>query len=312
MTQSAASQRVSQLEKALGVKLLDRSVRPLKLTEAGRVLLEGGSAVLQQLDVLTRRVSMLGRSGGAGESPIRVRAIYSAGIAWLNAVRAGFEEAYGRGVEVEYDGPAGVCAAMEQGRADVGVVSFPGLLMEARGVAGELAWRPLREEEMCVVCPPGHDWSREPAVSARHLVQGGAARGRVEMLAFDPALPVGAAVRDYLRHHGVEPTLTHTFDNLDTLKAAVLGTGKPAILPRRCVAPEVAAGQLAAVTLRPTLHRPIAALFKPQPATGAAARAKEPRPDAALAPFLGYLAKHANPDTATDAHAGRPRVAGAA
>ncbi|MCC7205272.1 MAG: LysR family transcriptional regulator, partial [Phycisphaeraceae bacterium] len=39
ITQSAVSQRVGQLEKRLGVTLLDRSVRPLALTPAGELFL---------------------------------------------------------------------------------------------------------------------------------------------------------------------------------------------------------------------------------------------------------------------------------
>lgn len=40
VTQSAASQAVSQLEKHLGVKLIDRSKRPLSPTSAGRIYMD--------------------------------------------------------------------------------------------------------------------------------------------------------------------------------------------------------------------------------------------------------------------------------
>lgn len=323
VSQSAASQRVSHLEKSLGVRLLDRSVRPLVLTDAGQVLMDGGIAVLAELQGLTRRVSAMKESHHQGKPPIRVRAIYSAGIAWLGAVRSGFEAETGRRVEVQYDAPAAVCSAMERGLADVGIVSFPGHLVDASSAACDLAWQPLREEVMCVVCPAGHAWSREPSVSARHLTHGtNGTHAGVEMLAFDTSLPVGAAVRDYLAEHGVKPAIANTFDNLDTLKAAVVGTGRPAILPRRCVQAEVASGQLAAVALRPTLTRPIAALFKPEPTQGKASRAKEPKPPAGLKDFLAYLAKHAEPEAATATlpastataapPAGTTRIAGAA
>ena len=60
ITQSAASQRVSHLEKHLGVVLLDRSRRPLGLTDAGRVYLEGATDVLDRLDRLHGRVAAIG------------------------------------------------------------------------------------------------------------------------------------------------------------------------------------------------------------------------------------------------------------
>lgn len=311
VSQSAASQRVSHLEKSLGVRLLDRSVRPLVLTDAGQVLMDGGSSVLAELQALTRRVSAMKDAISDGKPPIRVRAIYSAGIAWLGAVRTGFMSETGRRVEVEYDAPAAVCSAMARGLTDVGIVSFPGHLVDASNAAGDLSWQPLREEVMCVVCPAGHAWSREPSVSARHLSAGTSAG--VEMLAFDAVLPVGAAVRDYLAQHGVNPTIVNTFDNLDTLKSAVQHTGRPAILPKRCVEAEIAAGQLSAVALRPTLTRPIAALFKPEPTHGKASRAKEAKPPAALADFIAYLTKHAEPAAVIKAPlAPTARIAGAA
>jgi len=48
MTQSAVSQIIAGLETAVGVKLFDRSVRPIVLTSAGRILLEHGRHILRE------------------------------------------------------------------------------------------------------------------------------------------------------------------------------------------------------------------------------------------------------------------------
>ena len=84
VTQSAASQRLGALEKRLGVTLFDRSVRPLALTEAGEIFLEGCSELLDQYDRLQRRV--MGLSGDP-QGRVRVAAIYSAGIDLLDDSR---------------------------------------------------------------------------------------------------------------------------------------------------------------------------------------------------------------------------------
>ena len=47
MTQSAVSQIIAGLEDSVGVKLFDRSVRPIVLTSAGRILLERGRQILR-------------------------------------------------------------------------------------------------------------------------------------------------------------------------------------------------------------------------------------------------------------------------
>src|SRR5687767_14411261 len=48
-TQPAISQHIARLEKALGVKLLDRDARSVRPTLAGETLLRGADAVLEQL-----------------------------------------------------------------------------------------------------------------------------------------------------------------------------------------------------------------------------------------------------------------------
>src|SRR2546421_736284 len=48
VTQSAASQIVLQLEKRMGVQLIDRSTRPLQLTPPGKVYYEGCKPLVEQ------------------------------------------------------------------------------------------------------------------------------------------------------------------------------------------------------------------------------------------------------------------------
>jgi DNA-binding transcriptional LysR family regulator len=50
LTQSAVSQHVAALERAVGLTLLERGTRPIGLTEAGHTLSEHGRAVLARLD----------------------------------------------------------------------------------------------------------------------------------------------------------------------------------------------------------------------------------------------------------------------
>ena len=54
MTQSAVSQHVAALERAVGLPLVDRGTRPLELTGAGAVLVRHGRAVTAQLEAKYR------------------------------------------------------------------------------------------------------------------------------------------------------------------------------------------------------------------------------------------------------------------
>jgi DNA-binding transcriptional LysR family regulator len=61
MTQSAVSQIIAGLEDAVGVKLFDRSVRPIVLTSAGRILLERGRHILRETKEAFRETRTLER-----------------------------------------------------------------------------------------------------------------------------------------------------------------------------------------------------------------------------------------------------------
>lgn len=274
ITQSAASQRIGHLEKKLGTTLLDRSVRPLRVTEAGRVFLEGIDDVLERYDRLERRVAALSEEP---EGEVRVAAIYSAGIDLLREVQAGFHDRFPRArVSVTYEKPEGVYERVLERDCDLGIVSYPQRWRKVGIVS-------LRDETMVAVCHPGHELATWDHVLASALK-------RWPMAAFDVDLPVGRRVRQYLRDHGELPTIAASFDNIDTLKSAVRVTDQFAILPRRTVASEVAAGELVAVPLEPKLVRPMGIIFRRRSSTG---RSSGLSPAARR--LIDFLVEHAGP-----------------
>jgi len=65
LTPSAVSQRLQQLEKKLGTRLVDRTARSLRFTQEGTLLCERGAELIRQLDTLsedlhTRRGGLVG------------------------------------------------------------------------------------------------------------------------------------------------------------------------------------------------------------------------------------------------------------
>ncbi|MBB6429609.1 LysR family transcriptional regulator [Algisphaera agarilytica] len=273
ITQSAASQRINQLEKRLGVTLLDRTVRPLELTEAGKVFLAGVGDVLQRYDRLERAVM------ARADSPsgvVRVSAIYSSGIDLLRQVSEEFEQQRPQiNVQIAYEKPDAVYQSVIEGRADLGLLSYPDRFKKVGVIA-------LRDEEMAVVCPPNHALAGRESVEAQEL-------SGQEMVSFDTDLPVGRGVAQYLKQHGATPITAHSFDNLDTLKSAVAATDRFAILPKRTVRHEVEVGSLSVVSLTPTLVRPMG-LITPRPHKQHAAL------PLATAVFVDFLLQHAGQD----------------
>ena len=57
---SSVSQRLKSLESEIGAKLYQKSKEGIKLTDAGRVLLESASEILLQIDTVKKNISLPG------------------------------------------------------------------------------------------------------------------------------------------------------------------------------------------------------------------------------------------------------------
>lgn len=125
-TQSAVSQQIAALERAVGVAVFDRpgGPRPLRLTETGAALLEHARAVL----ALLRNAEADVRAVAAGErGRIRVGTVQSAGTRILPGVLRRFHVER-PGVEVllrEAGDPADLLALVEQGELDITFCELP-------------------------------------------------------------------------------------------------------------------------------------------------------------------------------------------
>jgi LysR family transcriptional regulator, benzoate and cis,cis-muconate-responsive activator of ben and cat genes len=62
MAQPPLSRAIQNLEQEIGVTLIDRTVRPLELTEAGRFLYEQGQRLLQRADEIKQSTRALGKT----------------------------------------------------------------------------------------------------------------------------------------------------------------------------------------------------------------------------------------------------------
>jgi DNA-binding transcriptional LysR family regulator len=248
ITQSAASQRIMALERELGVQLLDRTKRPLQLTASGEVYHRGCADILNRYERLKRQIA--GPEAEAMEGTVHVAAIYSAGIDLLNRVAEDFQRDHPQiRVRVEYRQPADVHHQVRAEAVDLGILSYPERWQDLRA-------RPLRHEVMAVVCRPGHVLAAHDTIRPGDLAD-------QPLAGFDSSLPIAHGIGQYLRGHGVDPHLSHTFDNIDTIKAYLGHSDEAAILPYRTVRREVEAGQLAAIRLRPVLRRPVSIVTAP-------------------------------------------------
>ena len=247
VSQSAASQHVQEVERRLGVTLLDRSKRPLELTPAGRIYSEFCRDVLRREEEFSLSIESL-RTDIQGA--VRVASIYSAGLSEMSLLSARFAEKYPAAqLNVEYMRPDRIYDAVREDAADLGLVSYP----EA---SREIAAIPLRDEAMNVAVPPNH-----PLAGCGEVVP--ADLNGYAYIGFDEDLRIRKELDRFLRAQGVDVTMAMHFDNIQMIKEAVaLGQGI-SILPARTMQTEIEQGRLVAVKLNaPGLVRPVGIIHR--------------------------------------------------
>jgi LysR family transcriptional regulator, transcriptional activator of the cysJI operon len=242
VSQSAATQHVQEVERRLGVTLLDRSCRPLELTEAGRIYNEFCRDILQREEEFAHTLEGV-KDEVAGT--VRVASIYSTGLSEMSGLREEFaRRCPAATLHVEYMRPEKIYEAVRNGSADLGLVSYP----EAGRDIAALAWR---EEEMHVAAPPSHAFAALAAVEAADL-------NGCDFIAFDEDLRIRRELDRFFRASGVEVRVVMQFDNIHTIKEAVAVGSGISILPARTMQAEIAQGRIVAVKLNaPDLMRPV-------------------------------------------------------
>jgi DNA-binding transcriptional LysR family regulator len=255
ISQSSASQAVHQLELRLGVKLIDRSKRPLVATTPGKVYYEGCKDLVgRYLEVENRVKAVEDAENVVGT--VNVASIYSVGLAHMSRFAQAFAERYpGANVRLEYLHPLRVVESVVGGLAELGLISYPKRWPELTVI-------PWREEEMVLAVHPSHRFAGKDAIDVRDL-DGEA------FIGFDPELSIRRTVDRFLRHHDVAFQVALEFDNIETIKRAVEIPAGVAILPEPTVEREVESGALAAVRIegqdpRHRLTRPLAVIHRRQ------------------------------------------------
>jgi len=242
ISQSAASQYMQEMERRLGVSLLDRTTRPLALTPAGKLFFDLCRDMLRREDQFQAQLDNL---KGSVEGAVRVASIYSIGLSEMSRLQDEFAARFPHAqLHVDYLRPDKVYEAVMGDQADLGLVSYP-------VGTKDLAVIPWREEEMAVAAPPSHPLAKKMVLVPADL------NGQ-EFVGFDEELMIRRELDHFFREQGIEIQLAMQFDNIQMIKEAVaLGSGI-SILPARTMQAEIAQGRLVSIPLHaPELVRPV-------------------------------------------------------
>jgi DNA-binding transcriptional LysR family regulator len=147
LAQQAVSKTVAQLERELGVELLERTSREVRLTEAGEALRADAREVVDAADAAFARA----RGYGAGlAGALRIGATPAVGASTLRSLLRDLRrDAPELSVSLRTLRPGEIVEALRAGTADV-------VLSRAAGGAAELAVTPLAPTPAALLVPNGH------------------------------------------------------------------------------------------------------------------------------------------------------------
>src|SRR5437763_1000278 len=239
-TQPAVSKIVATLERQLGTILVDRGIRPLRLTEAGSALTRRAGAAFEQIAAAELEVEAIANLSAGS---LRVATFSSAGAAMVvDALRA-FRESY-PAVDVsitEIGMPSALTRSLRSGDLDVGVSFDYPEVGDTFGDDFELAH--LLDDPYDVVVPRGHRLERRQKLRFADL------SGENWLLPdFGADSPSFRMIDRRSGEAGFNPNVTYRVNDCQMAQALVAAGEGIALIPRlmlRAINPGVAIRPLA-------------------------------------------------------------------
>jgi DNA-binding transcriptional LysR family regulator len=237
-TQPAVSQAIARLEDELGERLIDRSERGARLTEAGEVLLRYALRLARLTEEAERAVREL-RDLERGRVVV---AANEGAVHVLLPIVARFRESHPRlEVDVRRVPARQIPGEVLDGEFDFGVLTFD---PEERGLASVLIGR----DELVLLTHPEHRLARRTSVRVEDL------EGETIIAHNDPSPARERVLRSFERQRA-NVSIRVSLPSLDAIKRAVEMKVGVALLPRRCAMAELDRGHLTAVRV-PRLRLP--------------------------------------------------------
>lgn len=246
ISQSAVSQTVKALEKQLGVELIDRKTRPLKLTAAGSIYYEASKDIVRRHHEMESQIES---HKNVLSGSVHVVSIYSVGLSEMTQYKERFLEMHPETrIHLEFMRPDKIYDVLIADRADIGLVSYP----KPSKALSVIDWR---AEQMVFVCHPDHELASRKSIAPQDM-------SRRDFVSFDQGLSIRNALDRFFREHGVARGIQLEFDNILMIKEALSINQGVSILPERTVRQEVEEGRLVAIPIQTTeLVRPVGILL---------------------------------------------------
>lgn len=242
-TQPAISQAVAALERDLDAALFEREGRQVRLTDAGRVLLEHAEESFAALDAARERIARLGRLEGG---TLRLGASDTAACYLLPPVFAAYRARFPK-VELRLDNhpTPEIAACVAESELDVGLVTLaPARTVDPTADDPRLVIDALRPREDVLICAPRHALARRGRLALADLAE-------LPLLLLHSGTGSRALLDRAFAAARVTPRVIMEMGSVEVLKRLVELDFGVSVVPRFALDRELAAGTLAARRILP-------------------------------------------------------------
>src|SRR5678815_4512821 len=211
ISQPPLSQQIRQLEKELGVELFQRNKREVRLTEAGKRVVDEAYRVLSQIDHFTK---VAAQAGGGEIGHLSVATTGGVSATLIQSLRLLAQQSPGVRIELQYMNTGMQIEALRERHIAVGFLNLP--INEP-----SLALEVLRSEPIWVALPQHHPLARYDRLPLNALAD-------QRMILFSRRVTPGIhdTITSMCRNAGFDINVTHEVDSIVgalTLVSAGLG-----------------------------------------------------------------------------------------
>jgi DNA-binding transcriptional LysR family regulator len=215
ITQPAVSKVVKALEEELGTPLLVRERRRVRLTDAGRIVLERAQAILDAMRVMEEEVVDL---SALRRGRLRIGTPPIVGVAFLPPLLAEFHRSHpGISLELREEGSHQIEDLVRGHELDVGAVVLP---TDERAF-GTL---PFVRDQLRAVLHPSHPLARRRSLALRELAG-------TPFVLYRPEFALHGLILEACQRSGFQPEVVSESSHWDFIVAMVAANIGVALLP---------------------------------------------------------------------------------
>ncbi|CAG7652478.1 LysR family transcriptional regulator [Paenibacillus allorhizosphaerae] len=254
-TQSNLSQQIKFLENELGLPLFDRIGKRIKLTDAGKILLEQSHSILEHVDYAKRAISDLKRMEG-GRLDIGI--LPGDGDLLFDALLIDFHKTYPK-LSISVTETTDVYEQVLNGTRDLGVTTVP------LKPDDNISIIPLFHEEFALAIRTDHPLAKSKAIPFDQLQQ-------LKMVMFGSGHQITKVIQSCCQEKGIaidNPIVTSTLSTLMSLVGQGIGAS---ILPQMLLDYMNNENIVAVKLLNPTPSQDICILYRTDKFMGQASK----------------------------------------